>query len=269
MIGVCAALAAWTVWLVVPGSPGRRDLRRLDEARPRRLRRVGTLGLSVAGLALAVTVVTAVAGPVWGLWLLVAATSSALAVWLVRHARQRRSIETTQRQVAEACQVMAGQLAIGQIPAMALESAAEDCEVVRPVAAAQRVGAAVPPELRAVGQKRGAEGLVALAAAWELSVRLGAPAAALASAVAEGLHEDQRLRQTVETELAAARATGKMLAFLPLVGVLMAALIGADPAHFLLTTWPGRLCVLLAVVLTSAGVVWTETLADRAGRGVR
>lgn len=269
MIGLCAALAAWAAWLAVPGTPGRCGLRRLDEPRPRLMRRVGAIGVPVAGFVIAVAVVTAVAGAVWGLWLVVAATSTALASWLVRHARARRSIEATQRQVAEACQVMAGQLAIGEIPAMALASAAEDCDVVRPVAAVQRVGAAVPPELRAAGQKRGAEGLVALAAAWELSVRLGAPAAALASSVAEGLHEEQRLRQTVETELAAARATGKMLAFLPLVGVLMAALIGADPAHFLLTTWPGRLCVLLAVVLTSVGVVWTETLADRAGRGVR
>lgn len=263
MSALCAGLAALAIWLLFPPRP--RGLRRLAPQRTRRVTRAVVPLLLVVAAAVALLGLATAGAADLALWCLVAAVAISMALWLLRRARLRRLVVRVQKQVAEACQVVAGQLAIGQVPTRALEGAAEDCAVVRPVVAAQRVGASVPVALREESRRPGAAGLAALASAWELSDRLGAPAASLASAVADGLHEEERLRETVATELAAARATGKMLALLPVVGVLMGALVGADPATFLLTTWPGRLCVLAAVVLTCAGVVWTESIADRAG----
>ncbi|MGJ6979798.1 type II secretion system F family protein [Aestuariimicrobium soli] len=264
MTAVCAGLAALAVWLLVPARP--RGLRRIEAAKPRGSGRF-VVPVVWCLVAVACLLVLAAGGAAdLALWCLVVTVAGGLVAWLVSRARRRRREVALQRQVAEACQVVAGQLAIGQVPARALEGAAEDCAVVRPVVTAQRVGASVPDALREESRTPGADGLAALASAWELSARLGAPTAALASAVADGLHEEERLHETVATELSATRATGKVLALLPVVGVMMAGLVGADPGHFLLATWPGRVCVVVGVVLTCAGVVWTETLADRAGR---
>ncbi|CAI9404760.1 type II secretion system F family protein [Aestuariimicrobium sp. T2.26MG-19.2B] len=266
MTWVVAGCLAMAAGLLVPGRPV--GVSRLVERQPAAAMGMVRRLAAVIGAIAGVWGVGAVVGPEIALWLLVLGMSTGLGVWLVRRSRLRRLARVTRQQVAEACQVVAGQLTIGLLPQRALEAAAEDCDVVRPVLAAVRVGGSAPEALRRAGASAGAGGLVELAAAWELSTRLGAPAAALAQAVADGLAREERLRETVATELSAVRATSTMLAFLPVVGVLMAALVGADPAHFLLTTWPGRLCVLVATSLTAAGIVWTERLAERSGGGL-
>jgi tight adherence protein B len=78
---------------------------------------------------------------------------------------------------------------------------------------------------------------------------------------ATSLAADQALTQVVNSELAAARATGKVMAILPGCGLGIGYLLGGDPARWLLAGPAGWACLLGGVALACAGVLWIEALA--------
>jgi tight adherence protein B len=70
----------------------------------------------------------------------------------------------------------------------------------------------------------------------------------------------------LEAQLAGPRATARMLATLPLIGLAMGMLMGADPLQWLLGTAPGLLCLLGGALLTVAGMAWTGRIATAVER---
>lgn len=253
----CAALA-------MPG-PARSPERVRSDLSPRRGGRwtnlVGVLGVLV-GLGVVV-------GARWLPVLVGLASVVATVGLLLGRARSQRRMRATADEVARACQVLAGQLRIGQIPVVALRTAAEDSPVLERAVATHQVGGEVPAALRRVAEQPGADGLRALAAAWQLAERSGAPLAEAAERVTRRLAEQGDLRRAVAAELAPARATGKLLAGLPVVGLAMGFMVGGSPDEFLLQTWLGRWLLAAALVLACVGVLWTELLADRVERRTR
>jgi tight adherence protein B len=109
------------------------------------------------------------------------------------------------------------------------------------------------------------EELAQIAAGWRVATRTGASMASTMDAVAERLRTDQQVSGVVRAELSAPRATGRLLAALPLAGLLLGYLMGGDPLGFLTGTPIGEGCLVLGVALMCAGLVWTDHLADRAG----
>lgn len=87
-----------------------------------------------------------------------------------------------------------------------------------------------------------------------------------AKSVTEGTARRARLEATLDSELAAARASGRIMGLLPLVGLLMGHVVGAHPTVFLTTTWLGRACLLGSTLLACVGVLWSESLADRVAK---
>lgn len=250
---LAAGAAALAVWLGLrPPVRGRHLEEPPTSRRGRRLVVVGgaLLGAIVLGR--------------WAALLVVVVVVSATARHLVRRGTGRRRATAVQLQVAEGCQVLASQLQVGRAPTAALTVAAEDCPALQSVVATDAVGGDVASALRVAAARPGAESLRELASAWELSARTGAPVADLVQRVARQVGEGERLRQLVAAELAAPRASGKVLALLPVFGLAMATTVGADPGGFLLRTWFGQLCLGAAICLTCLGLVWTERLADRA-----
>ena len=90
---------------------------------------------------------------------------------------------------------------------------------------------------------------------------VGAGLAAACDRLAESLAADEALRREVAAALAAPRATARLLAGLPLVGLALGAGLGAHPLRFLLGSGLGRACLLAAAVLDVAGLAWTRRLA--------
>ena len=89
----------------------------------------------------------------------------------------------------------------------------------------------------------GTSGLLDLARAWQVSVETGAPMSSMLDQVAANLSADQSLIGVVNSELAAARATSKVMAALPLCGIGIGYLLGGDPARWLLAGPPaGHAC---------------------------
>ncbi|MBX6769235.1 MAG: type II secretion system protein, partial [Actinomadura rubrobrunea] len=60
------------------------------------------------------------------------------------------------------------------------------------------------------------------------------------------------------------KATARLLAGLPLLGLAMAAALGANPVAFLFGTIPGLGCLVAGIALDVLGMWWTSRLAQAA-----
>ena len=190
----------------------------------------------------------------------------ALSAWIRRLGLERHTRRTVRRQraaVLEAVEVLAAELRSGRSSDQALRSASGVLSALVPVAAVSRMGGDVPSALRAV-RVPGTESLSRLAVAWAVAGGSGAGLAGALERIAHGLRAEERLRQEVATALAAPRATARMLACLPLLGLGLGASTGADPFGFLFATPIGLSCLVVGSTLAGLGLLWVERLARRA-----
>jgi tight adherence protein B len=269
----CAALAAW----LAVGRPTERRLRiRLDPVldermeglrRARRRRhRQGSWGY-VAMLIILLTLIIAAGylANARGVVLACAAfAAGATVARLITQHRRRRSALRARAAVAQACTVLASYLRVGQVPSAALSIAAADCQVLREGHQAGTLGGDVVEVWRQQSRRAGHSGLLELARAWQVSNEAGAPMSATLDQVAASLAADQALTRVIDSELATARATSKVMAALPACGVGIGYLLGGDPGRWLLAGPSGWACLLVGVLLACAGVLWIEALARQA-----
>lgn len=196
--------------------------------------------------------------------LLLAAVVAGLAATVVaavarsRAARRRRA---RQAAVVEFCDTLRAELLGGTAAPDALRSACEVWPEWEPMGRAAVLGADVAAVVRASAAAPGAGGLRAIAAAWQVAGRSGAGLASVLAGIADGLRDDHDARAELTAGLAPARSTARMLAVLPVFGVLMGISIGADPLGFLLTTPAGLGCLLVGGTLAVAGLWWVERIA--------
>lgn len=251
---LAAVLAAATAVLLVPGRP----------PAPGRLS-TPALSPTLVPLAVALAVLA-----LWS-WLsterfvlvgLLAGVASGVAR-LVRRRRQSRAAEQRADQVLAVCDAMSSDLAAGQPPLLSLDRAAAAWPEFAPVAVAGRMGADLPAVLRELATRPGARQLRTLAATWQVAHDTGSGLAASIGQAAESIREDRRTARLVAAELAAAHATARMLAVLPLGVLLLGSGIGGDPVGFLTGSVPGLVCLALGLGLAFAGLLWLERIADR------
>ncbi|MBT0994151.1 type II secretion system F family protein [Cellulomonas sp. DKR-3] len=108
----------------------------------------------------------------------------------------------------------------------------------------------------------------AVVAATRTAEELGAPLATMLDRVAESIAQDVEARDEVDAALAGPRATARVLAGLPLLGLALAALLGADPFAVLLGGGLGTTAGVAGAVLLIVGRRWTARLIDGAQREV-
>jgi tight adherence protein B len=82
--------------------------------------------------------------------------------------------------------------------------------------------------------------------------------------VGVSLREAQAHRQDVAAQLAGPRATARLLAALPLLGLLMATGLGMNPLSFLFGSPAGFGCLAIGIALDATGVWWTNRLVTHA-----
>ena len=180
-------------------------------------------------------------------------------------AGRRRRLAADQAAVLEVCDLLAAELAAGRPPGAALGAAAERWPPLVAAVEAARLGADVPDALRRLAEEhRGAADLRWVAGAWQVAQRSGHGLAAALERTADGLRARRRTRRLVDSELASARATARLVACLPLAVLLMGSGAGSDPWSFLLGTPVGWACLVCGLALIALGLWWIERLADRA-----
>lgn len=264
MIALAAVLLGAAMWLVIPASPRPRRWEAEPHARsPQREGRRWVVGGAIA--CAGALVAGAVGGGhrvavCLGVLVIVGAASSLV---VVNRQRQRRA-RAARRQITDGCAALASLVASGQVSAQALRDVAADWPVLRDGAVLAELGGDPSPSWLRDAARPGHRGLADLGRAWAVAERTGAPLVELLDQVAELLRRDAELRHTVQAELASSRATGRLLAALPLVGLGLGFAFGGDPVHFLLDEPMGWVCLLLGSACAGAGVVWTERIADRA-----
>ncbi|MFC4616335.1 type II secretion system F family protein [Cellulomonas algicola] len=103
----------------------------------------------------------------------------------------------------------------------------------------------------------------AVVAAAQLAADLGAPLADVLEGVAGAVAADEEHDADVATALAGPRATARVLLVLPVAGVLLGTLLGADPLGVLTSGGVGTGCALLGAGLLVLGRWWTGRLLAR------
>ncbi len=172
--------------------------------------------------------------------------------------------------VVELCDGITAELAAGRPPGGALLHAtgvlagtSGQPELVA-VAEAARAGDDVAAALDRASRTPGYESLRLLAGCWRIGVERGGLLADVIEGLADALRDEQVHRDDVALQLAGPRATARMLAGLPVVGLLMAMAMGAHPLRFLFGTLPGGACLCLGVGLDVLGLWWTRRIATAA-----
>jgi tight adherence protein B len=246
---------------------GYRRLRLLTgQGRPRWL--VGELLL----LPVAVPAAWALHSPLPAVALVVLAVPSAR--WRARR-RAVREERARGAAVIELCAALAGELRSGATPEQALEVAtgpgrpvADLARRVGPEAmarlAAGRYGADVPAALRWLAAQPGGGGASAIAACWQVTTDSGTGLAGSLDQVAEALRADRALQEEIQSELTGPRTTAVMLAALPLGGLALGTLLGAEPERILLRTPLGIGCLIAGALLEAAGLLWTGRIVRQA-----
>ena len=281
MITMCLGCALLAAWLAVPGAAARTVRMRLEpaaaalsieavaQAERRRRRRRSWIYLAIVIIMLTLIIATGYIARARGAVLTCAALLIGVTgVRLVMQYNRRRSALRARSEVAHACAVLASYLRVGQVPSAALAIAAADCDVLREAHQTRTLGGDVVQAWWLQARRPGHSGLRELARAWQVSTETGAPMSSTLDQVAVSLAADQALSRVVNSELAAARATGKVMAALPGCGIGIGYLLGGNPAGWLLAGPAGWACLLAGVALACAGVLWIEALARQASAEV-
>lgn len=106
-----------------------------------------------------------------------------------------------------------------------------------------------------------------LAACWQVSEASGASLAQVLEELARYCEVEIDLLQQRQTALSGPKATGKILSWLPLLGLGLGGMMGAKPLQLLFGSWAGALLGLSGLLLALAGSYWTGRLIARAEEG--
>lgn len=125
---------------------------------------------------------------------------------------------------------------------------------------AAEMGGDVPAALRADADVAGSRTLRGLAACWEVAAGSGVGMSLAVRRLAQTDRETQVSQGQLRAELAATVTSGRLLALLPMVGLLLGHSLGADPLGWLLGGWIGRCVLLGGVAFEVAGVLWVRAI---------
>lgn len=134
--------------------------------------------------------------------------------------------------------------------------------ILRAAQSADGLGGSASASLRGSGDPVAAE----LGAVWALSERHGVPLAGVLEGQRAELARRRELAGRIRAGLAGPRATAMILTALPGLGLLMGTGLGADPLAVLTGGGLGGLLGVLGAVFLSAGLWWTEKIAEGAAR---
>jgi tight adherence protein B len=190
---------------------------------------------------------------------------------VVRRRRQLRNRRRGAESIAlrAALDVFVGELRVGAHPVAAFDVAADEVDgavaaSLRAVAARARLGADVGAGLRSVARRsRLPAHWERLAVCWQLAQTHGLAIATLMQTAQRDIVERERFSARVNAGMAGARTTAAVLAGLPVLGVCLGQLIGAEPLGFLLSGGVGGWLLVIGVTLACVGLLWSDRITGQ------
>jgi tight adherence protein B len=278
---VALALCATAAWVTFPTTRGRSRLAVVTQrasvpARAAQLTardRVARLRRTAFGRVTAFVALLAAADVV-GVRRVLVLTLAGGGGWLaLDRAGKRRRMRATAAAVIEMCRAVAAELRAGQPAGAAFTAGATLLPEPSRQALAQAISAARQGAAAELSQllidaaaEPGLTGLRRLAACWSVAAGAGGALAPALDRIADGLQDEIDVGRDIATSLAAPRATVRLLAVLPVLGLLIGTLVGADPVGFLVGSPLGLCCLVAATVLDLAGLGWARRIAASAAR---
>jgi tight adherence protein B len=192
------------------------------------------------------------------------------AALVLRRRRDRaaagRAAAALRRGVVALCVALVAELRAGRGPQDALAAAVGTLDgptraALVEVLGAARVGGDVPDALERAAARPGAAGLRRVAACWRIAIGRGGGFAPALERVAAALRAEEDAHEEVLAELAGARSTARLLAGLPVFGLVLGSGLGARPVDVLLRTPYGVVCLVVGLALVVVGLAWTDRLA--------
>lgn len=186
-----------------------------------------------------------------------------------RRGGSRKQAAALQAALVELLGALGGEVGSGAEPRAALAAAAGDQPLLAEVVAAARSpDGDVAAKLHGLGARPGGALARDLAIVWAVADRTGASLAVPVARLFAAAREDERVRRELAAQLAGPRATARLLAGLPVLGLAIGASLGAQPARFLLATAPGRACLLIGAALLMVGLRWSRAIHRQAAAGL-
>lgn len=250
--------------LTLPAAAPTRRLRTLRPRKPGRRLKVPKPVLALAACA-AVGYLTGPAG-------LLATAMVAAVLWRgIKTRSTQRTRLTATSAIAAGLAALVAELKAGAHPAAAAAGAAQDAEdpaatVLSSISSTAKLGGEVDAALDGMSRARPelATALGPLSRAWQLSDRHGVPLAEVLDAVRRDLERRVAFAGQVKARMAGPEASAAVLAVLPVFGVLLGELSGANPLQVLTSTTAGQVLLVLGALLISAGLLWSARLTNRA-----
>lgn len=269
MTALYLAVALGVVWWPVTRTESR--LHRLRDA-ARRRSPMPTPAVLVCALPLVLTVLAGVPAGV---------SSAVVAAGLIWQWQRTRRVRRRDGEIAAlllALSVMIAELSVGAPPARACTAAARELRSAEGVSGAVADGLAAMSGRAELGgdvldtaaaghpDRGDAASWRRVAVAWHLADRHGLPMIELLESVRSDLLERRQFAARTHAGLAGPRATAAVLAGLPVIGVLLGQLMGANPLAVLLGGGPGGALLIVGTALSMAGWVWAQRITERAAR---
>jgi tight adherence protein B len=182
--------------------------------------------------------------------------------WLARRFR-RRSRHTQERRAAiELVAAFAAELRAGQPVRQALVRAQESNpgDFAGHVVAVAELGGDVPNALESVAMQCELPVLRSLGALWRVAEGSGAGLAQAADRLAIAQAESELARAELSAQLVGPRTTARVLAGLPILGMLLGSGLGASPLTWLIGSLWGWLILTIGCALEVAGLWWIARL---------
>ncbi len=179
----------------------------------------------------------------------------------IRDSWRRQARATIRRRAAaDVVLSLSAELATGVPPETALLRAAEDRNFMRNSIGAVRVGGEVAAGLRADAEQWDLPVLTAVAAVWQVSEGSGAGLSDATHRLGTAALQRERLRRDLASQMAGPKATARVLALLPAVGLLLGSGLGGSPVAWLFGTPLGWLMLALGLGLETVGLWWVTRL---------
>jgi tight adherence protein B len=188
-------------------------------------------------------------------------------LWMRRRRRVRLGLRTAESEALQgALDGLVGELRVGAHPVVAFSVAAAEVDGVvatslRAVAVRARLGADVAAGLRCMAMSSSLPAhWERLAVCWQLAQDHGLAIATLMQTAQRDIVERARFSAKVEAGMTGARTTAAVLAGLPLLGIGLGQLIGADPLTFLTSGGAGGWLLVIGAALACGGLLWSDRI---------
>ena len=148
----------------------------------------------------------------------------------------------------------------------AVARAADGIPWLSHTARAAAMGGDIPQSLRLDATRHDLAVLASLSAAWQVAAGSGAGLAAAARNLGHAAVERERTRRELASEMAGPRATARVLALLPAIGLLLGSGLGGSPWTWLTGTPLGLVVLAVGLGLEILGLAWVQWLVRRVER---